>query len=94
MSASFAKYESGEFSLMDLKTTIVNGVQGIKDTISAIAPLFIAIGFLGAGIMYACAHMPFMADWKQKHPNVLTNVMIGFLIFAAVPVITSMIPAG
>ena len=74
---------------MNLQTTATDIVTQIKDTLVAIAPLFIIIGLIGAGIMYAGSSLPILGDWKKENPKALTYLIIGCLCIAGVGLATS-----
>jgi len=79
---------------MDLKQTVIQIVTDIKDTLVSVGPLFMIIGVIGAGIMYAGSTMPILGDWKKENPKALTYLMIGFLCLASVGLVSSVLPTG
>ncbi len=74
---------------MNLTTTFTDIVTQIKDALVSVAPLFIVIGLIGAGIMYAGSSLPILGDWKKENPKALTYLIIGCLCIASIGLVTS-----
>jgi hypothetical protein len=75
-------------TVQQLTTQITQIVTDFLNLVKAISPMFVVMGFLGLGIMYLGAPLPFIKGWKDENPQAFRVVSMGlfFVIFSSVAV--------
>ncbi len=76
---------------MDLKTSIQNFFNDIKDVLKIVAPTMLFIGMIGAGVIYAGSAWPPIYNLKRSNPDLMNNLLIGTVVLLAAGTISSLI---
>jgi hypothetical protein len=54
--------------------------EGLQDVIQGIALAAAAVSFLTLGLIYVLSTWPPVAQYKQQHPDLMQNVIVGLVI--------------
>ncbi len=79
---------------MNLKDWVIGVAKDSRDTMQILAPIFLMLGILGVGAMYALSVFPVFSDWKQNNPKAITAIVIGVVCCIAATGVTGLIGFG